>query len=166
MVSYVSVINRTQKEVPSDFAKEISELFLRMYSEDRGQRGCISVSTTIVFVTDSEMKKYNSEYRNKDVTTDVLSFCTGCDEAAIDKVEGDGGETCELGDILVSYEEVERNSIRFGVSTNEELARVIIHGLLHLLGHEHEGVLDEDRGEMLQLQEQFVKQFIDDGFIK
>lgn len=166
MVSYVNVINRTQKKVLSDFVRKISELFLYTYSEGRKLYSSGSLLVTIVFVTDSEMKKYNKTYRNKDVTTDVLSFCTEGGGVAVNRVKSGVMEEIDLGDVLISSGEVQRNSMRFNVSTNEELARVIIHGLLHLLGYEHEGALDEDEGEMLQLQEQFVKQFIDSGFIK
>ena len=166
MVSYVSVVNRTKKEVPNNFVKEISELFLHSFTRDgKGESNGV-FSSTIVFVTDGKMQRFNKTYRNKNVTTDVLSFCARGENIPVNSIDNgiEGGK--ELGDILVSLEEVKRNAIRFGVTMEEELARVVVHGLLHLLGYGHKGTLDEDGCEMLRLQEQFIDQLLKDGFIE
>ncbi|THB68441.1 MAG: rRNA maturation RNase YbeY [Spirochaetaceae bacterium] len=97
----------------------------------------------------------NESYRGVAGPTDVLSFCEheseGFEFAA---VEGNL-EKEYIGDILVSIEYVEKNAEHFSVPFEEEMRRVIIHGLLHLLGYTHQS--NEENEPMLQLQEQLVR---------
>lgn len=165
MVSQIRVVNRTNEKVPSNFVKKISGLFLKTFSEDKLWESQTLVSLTIVFVTDSEMQEMNKTYRNNDVTTDVLSFCTDRRDSYLYSEDLSGANELDLGDILVSYHKVKQNAIRYGALESEELARVVTHGLLHLLGYEHEGGIGEDQGKMLQLQESFIKHLVEKGFI-
>jgi len=85
----------------------------------------------VVLVSDNEMRKLNLAYRGKDSTTDVLSFS---------QIEGPGisCETVELGDIVISPAQASRQAAERGVSPVQEIRILLIHGLLHLMGYDHE----------------------------
>jgi probable rRNA maturation factor len=95
------------------------------------------------------IRELNARYRGRDEATDVLSFALGADSP-----NGEGGR-CLPGDIVISLETLEENSRYFEVSFDEELRRVIIHGILHLSGMDHE--TNEDGEPMLLLQEEILK---------
>ena len=84
---------------------------------------------SIEFVGDARMRRLNCDYRQKDQTTDVLAFA--CREAG-------GPATPMLGDVVVSVPTAKRQAESLVLSLNEELVRLLIHGLLHVLGYDHE----------------------------
>ncbi len=100
-------------------------------------------SATIAFVSDVEMCKLNSQFRGKNLTTDVLSFPYETDEFDADKDF--------LGDIVISIEQAERQAIENNLSLENEVFQLILHGILHLLGYDHE----TDNGEMNMLELKF-----------
>ena len=77
----------------------------------------------VSFVNDAEMQELNRRYRKKDKPTDVLAF-----------PYGEGGI---LGDVIISKDTARRNAKKFGVSYNSEVKRLIVHGVLHVLGYDH-----------------------------
>ena len=81
---------------------------------------------SISFIDDARMRELNRTYRNIDRTTDVLSF-----------PQSEGPDFTLLGDIIISTDTALRHSKSYGVSLHEELKKLIIHGILHLLGHDH-----------------------------
>ncbi|MBA4371249.1 MAG: rRNA maturation RNase YbeY [Thermodesulfovibrio sp.] len=85
---------------------------------------------SVVFVGDAAMRRLNRQYRGLDKTTDVLSFplCESGLPAA--------GEP--LGDIVISVPRAAAQAASYDVSFREELLRLLLHGLLHLLGYDHE----------------------------
>ena len=96
-----------------------------------------------LLITDDEtIRKYNKEYRNKDRATDVLSF----------PMEDD----IILGDVAISFETAKRQSEEAEINIDREVAFLFIHGLLHLLGYDHE-TSQEDEEEMFALQEKILK---------
>lgn len=82
-----------------------------------------------------EMQQYNKRYRGKDRPTDVLSF-----EASAEMKRDDPGY---LGDLLLCVEYAAHEAHRRGISLEEELARLVIHGVLHLVGYDHATVREE-----------------------
>jgi probable rRNA maturation factor len=100
-----------------------------------GARLGVSGSVTLVLSGDGLVRKLNARYRGKDQPTDVLSF------------PGPGGEA-GLGDIVVSVETAGRNARRLGRSLAQELDVLALHGLLHVLGYDHE----TDGGTMSRLE--------------
>ena len=101
-----------------------------------------------LLITDDEtIRKYNKEYRNKDRATDVLSF----------PMEDD----IILGDVAISFETAKRQSEE---NIDREVAFLFIHGLLHLLGYDHE-TSQEDEEEMFALQEKILKKLVDYGTV-
>lgn len=77
----------------------------------------------LVLVDDKEIQRLNATFRHKDKPTDVLAF----------PMNEDG----ILGDIAISTETTERNARRYGVGYKAELKRLVVHGVLHLLGYDH-----------------------------
>ena len=96
---------------------------------------------TVAFVSDRAMRVLNRRWRGKHGTTDVLSFPAGQDE-----FERAAGAT--LGDVVISVEQATRQAREHGLTFEEEIAQLILHGLLHLCGYDHE----TDRGEMNALE--------------
>lgn len=103
-------------------------------------------SIAIAFVSDKKMSELNNQFRSKNSTTDVLSFPY--------ENEFDADETF-LGDIVISLEQAERQATENNLTLENEIQQLILHGILHLLGYDHE----TDNGEMnaleLQLREKF-----------
>jgi probable rRNA maturation factor len=116
---------------------ELRKFVSRLVQElDIGSR-----SFAVVFITDAAMRDYNRTYRGYDNPTDVLSF------------RGDAGY---LGDILISSETAynqARKSVTLRFQTN--IHRLIVHGLLHLMGYDHE----TDNGEMRVIERRLRRRF-------
>jgi probable rRNA maturation factor len=80
-------------------------------------------SAVVVLCSDYLIRKLNRQYRKKDKATDVLSFRLGDDDL--------------LGEIYISPQRAKVQARRYGVAYEEELKRLLIHGLLHLMGYDH-----------------------------
>jgi diacylglycerol kinase (ATP) len=106
---------------------------------DLGLDGALGVH----FVDEARMQALNAEHRGHDGPTDVLSFpMDGADPVP------DGMER-QLGDVVICLPEVARQAEELGVEPSRELALMVIHGVLHLAGYDHE----HDAGEMLARQD-------------
>jgi probable rRNA maturation factor len=93
----------------------------------------------------------SDEFRSIDEATDVLSFAQG--ETVKDPESG--GERLLAGDIVISLEAMARNAEDYRADRDEELRRLILHGILHLAGMDHMG--NESLEPMLQFQESMLK---------
>lgn len=91
--------------------------------------GCRDKELSILFAGDGRIRKLNAQYRNIDQPTDVLSF-----------PQNDGTKPVSplLGDVVISVETAWRQARDHNLSFDEELALLLIHGTLHLLGYDHE----------------------------
>lgn len=98
---------------------------------------------TVAMVGNRVVRRLNRDYRGLDTPTDVLSFPAG--DAMPDGLDGLTGY---LGDIVISAEMAERQARRAGHTIEREMAELLIHGMLHLLGYDHE----TDQGEMDRLE--------------
>ncbi|HEY0386050.1 MAG TPA: rRNA maturation RNase YbeY, partial [Pyrinomonadaceae bacterium] len=96
---------------------------------------------TVAFVSDRAMRELNRRWRGKRATTDVLSFPAAQDE--FERLEG-----LRLGDVVISVEQAARQAAEHGLRFDEEISQLILHGLLHLCGYDHE----RDDGEMNRLE--------------
>lgn len=108
---------------------------------------------SVVLTGDGEVRKLNRAYRKKDKTTDVLSFPL---------LEGPGpgerrGPTTALGDVVISVPQTRRQAAAQGKGFREELALLLVHGILHLLGYDHGTRAGEKR--MFGLQDRILKRF-------
>ncbi len=118
--------SRIKKREIKRLTQEIVDAIKDPPSFRHGVRGSVS----ILFCHDDFIQDLNRDYRGKDKPTDVLSFAMG---------DGDE-ETPSLGDIVISLETAARQHGKYHTSYPEEIVRLLVHGLHHLLGFDHEGV--------------------------
>lgn len=104
---------------------------------------------SIIFVTPEEIQKLNSEYRKIDRVTDVISFALEDDE---DKIL----DLRILGDIYICIDKMLEQAKEYGHSNKRELSFLTVHGLLHLLGYDHQTV--EEEKEMFGLQDKILEE--------
>lgn len=96
------------------------------------------------FVSDREMRRVNRDFRGKDKTTDVLSF---------------PGEEGHLGDVMISVPTARRQAAEAGHGVDRELKVLLLHGVLHCMGYDHE----TDQGEMERLERRLRRTWIREG---
>ena len=101
-------------------------------------------SATIAFVSDKRIRELNRQFRSIDKATDVLSF------------PADGPNELNLGDIAISAETAATQAKENGLSFDDEIAQLILHGPLHLSGYDHE----TDNGEMNRLELRLRKKLL------
>jgi len=87
---------------------------------------------SMLFCDEVFIAELNRQYREKDEATDVLSFGLG------EWYEGENGRRYMAGDVVVCPAAMSRNAEAFGVGEDEEMRRLIVHGILHLSGMDHE----------------------------
>ena len=131
----IEIVNR-QRKLPID-----SKHWQEFGSQALSVLPTRNPGATIVFVSDRSMAILNSRWRGKRVTTDVLSFPSG--QTRFEKAEG-----LNLGDVVISIEQAARQAKQNRVTLKNEIAQLILHGLIHLCGFDHE----TDEGEMNRLE--------------
>lgn len=99
-----------------------------------GAVGESGASLSLTLVGDAEMRAINRDHRGKDRSTDVLSFSLDGESPAPDP--GNDSERL-LGDVVISVETARRQAADYDATLQEEIYRLLIHGLLHVLGHDH-----------------------------
>jgi len=99
---------------------------------------------SVVFVANRKMRSLNRVYRGKDYVTDVLSFSYG-------KVEIEGIPF--LGEIVIAPQVAIQQAFDFRVLPERELRKLLLHGILHLLGYDHE----TDQGRMVRFQAALIR---------
>lgn len=135
------------KKCGAAFFKKVVQKTLNEF----GLRGK-NVELSINLVGEDRIKALNKKYLNKNRTTDVLSFPIG-GKVGIKPV--DNG-IIALGDIFICLPVAKRYALKEGVGLNSKLALLAVHGLLHLLGYDHEKSKKE-ADKMYELQEKILK---------
>jgi probable rRNA maturation factor len=108
-----------------------------------------NIALGVSFVDDERIRELNLEHRGKDEVTDVLSFpIDPLDEPIPEGVQR------QLGDVVISLDQVARQADEADLDPGKELTTMLIHGVLHLAGYDHES----DEGGMLALQDQLVEE--------
>ncbi len=102
----------------------MAEEVLRASGVERGELG-------ILLIDDREIEELNRRFMDREGPTDVISF-------PMDESEGEGDIPVLLGDVVISVERAQAQAIEYDVSFEEELYRLLIHGILHILGFDHE----------------------------
>ena len=105
---------------------------------------------SILLTDDEEIRQLNAGYRGKDAPTDVLSF-------SLNEGEGTAFAVNQLGDVVISVETAERQAEALGWSLQEEFLRLLIHGVLHLHGYDHENVSVEEAERMRRKEEELFE---------
>ncbi len=137
----VEVVNRQRKlKVDCDRWQAFSEKVLAILPAK-------SDGVTVAFVSDRAMTELNRMWRHKQGTTDVLSFPAGQDKF-------ENAEGANLGDVVISVEQAARQAKENRLSLDDEIAQLILHGMIHLCGYDH----STDKGEMNRLELRLRKQ--------
>ncbi len=105
-------------------------------------------SLSVCMVSDRRMRELNRQFRDRDRTTDVLSF--------VDDGEPDEEGERYLGDIVISVPTAAEQARSLGHSLSRELKRLVLHGYLHLLGYDHE----TDNGKMRRLERRLATRLL------
>ncbi|MCD6115267.1 rRNA maturation RNase YbeY [bacterium] len=140
----LEITNLTQNIIDEKFFQEIAAYVL---SKEKKQ-GLIS----LVLVGPGRIKKLNRQYRKKNKVTDVLSFPAKA-EVFVPKDDKNF-----LGEIVVCLRVVKKTSRRENIPFEEELARVFIHGILHILGYDH--LKPEEEKVMIAKQEKYLEEIL------
>ena len=137
----IEVVNRQRKlRVDPKRWRRFSEKALRAIVKEPGE-------ATIAFVSDRQIKELNRRFRRIDKATDVLSF------PADEEAKSIGGN---LGDIAISLERAAVQAKENRLTRDQEISQLILHGLLHLCGYDHE----TDNGEMNRLELRLRKKLL------
>jgi probable rRNA maturation factor len=110
-----------------------------------GERRAGDVSLSITFLGPAAMRRMNREYKGHDRPTDVLAFALAGPDGAL------------AGDVYVCRAAAARSARAHGVPLREELVRLVIHGVLHVLGHDHPETDARVRSPMWRRQERYVR---------
>ena len=139
-------------ELPNE-KKLIKEVVSRVLEEEKVLP---EVDVYITLTNNEEIHKINKEYRDVDRPTDVLSFPM-YERDEIAGLKNDTNDEIEkiLGDIIVSIEKVREQAEEYGHSFERELAYLVTHGMLHLLGYDH--MIEEEKTVMRKREEEILE---------
>lgn len=131
----VEIINQQRKfKINLETFQEFTDKAVKIIPET------LNKSVTVAFVSDRKIRYLNKMFRRKNYATDVLSFPFEADEFEI--------EEDNLGDIIISVEQASRQAVENNLDFETEIKQLILHGILHLCGYDHE----TDKGEMNSLE--------------
>lgn len=131
----IEIVNRQRRrKINPKQWRDFGEQALRAIRQDKPD-------VTIVFVGDEAIKELNRKFRGKNQVTDVLSFPTKAEPFEVESRK-------HLGDVVISVERAAAQGKQNELSFSGEVEQLILHGLLHLCGYDHE----TDKGEMNRLE--------------
>jgi probable rRNA maturation factor len=135
------VVHNLQRKIP------IEKVIFDEFAETVATKavGDSDKTFSVAFISDNRMKQLNEMFRGKSTTTDVLSFPHEADEFDPDKNN--------LGDIVISAEQAKKQAEENGLSLEIEIKQLILHGVLHLCGYDHETDDGEMNARELELRE-------------
>ncbi|WP_205672133.1 rRNA maturation RNase YbeY [Ammoniphilus sp. YIM 78166] len=139
MTLMVEILNEQEESLTA----EQMDTLVHLLEKAAELEGISEKEVAITFVDNERIKELNQQFRNKDKSTDVLSFPLDEEDA--------------LGDIIISIPKVREQAEDYGHSFERELGFLTVHGFLHLLGYDHETEAEER--EMFARQEQILQEF-------
>jgi probable rRNA maturation factor len=145
------IINQQNKV---NYTRELQQVIQKVVNT-AAQTAKLAANTeiSIMIVDNNYIQELNFIYRGQNMPTDVLSFAMN--EMGEEEPDFDfSGEVNVLGDIVVSLEKAQEQSQEYGHSLERELGYLIAHGMLHLLGYDHE--TEQERRLMRQLEEKIM----------
>jgi probable rRNA maturation factor len=148
----ITFVNHSDDQQINQYKKSYRTL-ARIVSDRFGLGENLSIS--VVLMQDEEMKGYNKLYRDKDQPTDVISFAY---HDQPDVYQASAQVKTYLGDLLINTDAINRQSVAYGHSYQREALFLFVHGLLHLLGYDHQS--KEAEQEMFTLQEEILSELV------
>lgn len=143
----IEINNLTEIEINQDFIKKIVKEVLKKEKKE----GNISIA----FIGPGRMRKLNKKYRGRNRVTDVLSFPEI--EVSFEKFfKTELKKTKSLGEIVICLRAVKKSSQELNIPFERELIRVLVHGILHLLGYDHERP-EKEAEIMKEKEEKYLK---------
>jgi len=152
----IKVHNLTGSQIDEDFLKKIAKNVLK---KERGEQ---KMGLSVILVSSWRIKELNKKYRKENRITDVLSFGQELNSKRL-KFPSLPNEYFELGDVVICLSQVKKNARKFSLSFKKELVLVLIHGILHLLGYDHEKS-DKEAKKMKEREKQYLKQSLNFKF--
>lgn len=146
-------VNNLQDEV--EIPPALEELLRRVAEGTLTRFGCAGAEAGITLADDAYLHELNREYRGVDAPTDVLSFALR-EAVPAEPAHGEAGPEL-LGDVVISVERARVQAGEYGHSLARELAYLSVHGLLHLLGFDHDR--PERAGEMRSAEEAILAEY-------
>ena len=138
----IHVNTADRPDVPAALLRDAVRLALETGGVETGE-----VSLTLQ--SDDEIQGLNREYLGRDRPTDVIAFALHDDGQPV------------LGDVYVGYDRAVAQARELGIALTEELARLAIHGTLHVLGHDHAEGAAREESEMFHIQESVLRTLLD-----
>ena len=142
----------------ADSPVDLSSLSTAVYSE---LKQTAPLTAEVVFVSKEEIQQLNKTQRNVDKVTDVLSFPTldGIRGKILNKKDykldlTDDGKSIFIGSIAICEERAKEQAVEYGHSVNREITYLLCHGLLHLMGYDHE--TKSDKTQMRSLEDKIM----------
>lgn len=135
-----------QYEIINEYGYEKDYSYLNFVVENAIKKLGFCGTFSCTFIDDDKMHELNKTYRNIDKTTDVLSFAINDGETKKERLD-----ELILGDIFISIPKMKAQAIEYETGEKRELAFLLVHGLLHLLGYDH--MNEDEEKEMFNLQE-------------
>jgi probable rRNA maturation factor len=130
-------------------AYDLETLYLPLFKKTLlATKQDLNALVDVTITNNQTIRKFNAKYRNKDMATDVLSF------AFLENAKKIKGQPVHLGQIIISYQKAFSQATAYGHSREREFSFLFVHGLLHLLGYNHETASDEQK--MLDLQDKIL----------
>lgn len=156
----IEVRNFTKNEIDEGWFREKTERVLEIMrerdgspvpAEEDGSSVPAEAELSLAIVGDGRMRKLNKLYRGKNKVTDVLAFE---EKSAIGFLEEEfiypPDDKQRLGEIVICYPRAKKQAKKMGHSLEKELTILLIHGILHLMGYDHER--DDDLGKMKEME--------------
>ena len=140
----IQVWGESPAGVSKDWLRSAVSLVLRSAGLGEGE-----ISLTLL--DDDSIRELNRTYLDKDAPTDIIAFALH------------EGNEAVLGDVYVGYRQAAIQAVEAGISVEEELARLVIHGTLHVLGYDHPDTEARSSSEMYVLQEHLVQKLLDEA---
>ena len=131
------IVKNTQRTIKCNISQLTKEVRFILHA-----LGYTGFDIGIWLTTNKTIRFYNREYRHKDKATDILSFPYHTQLKAGETIVVHSAEDKGLGDLIISMEYVQKAAHDLGVSLQERMQVLLVHGICHLLGYDHE--LDED----------------------
>jgi probable rRNA maturation factor len=137
------------RKLPSRSLRKVAEAILTVVGQSEAE-------VSLALIGNAEMKKLNAQYGRKDYATDVLSFPLEAKLPSANRL---------LGDVIISVEMAQQQAKERGRTMDEEMVTLLIHGIVHLLGHDHERSAKDAR-VMKRLENKVYRQLCEQGLIK